>query len=80
VQLVTARLPLAIRNFSKRVIAIDISPQQSAHSFQQSGIEYKIASAENTRLKDNSIDLLTVAQAVHWFDFRNFHKAGKFID
>ena len=30
------------------------------------------ASAENTTLNDNSIDLVTVAQAFHWFDMEPF--------
>lgn len=30
------------------------------------------ASAENTSLKDNSVDLITVAQALHWFNLDKF--------
>ncbi|WP_010280843.1 class I SAM-dependent methyltransferase [Bacillus timonensis] len=30
------------------------------------------ATAENTTLNDNSIDLITVAQAFHWFDMEQF--------
>ena len=30
------------------------------------------ATAENTTLKENSVDLVTVAQAFHWFDKEAF--------
>ena len=35
--------------------------------------------AENTNLKDNSIDLIVVAQAFHWFDNEKFRKECKRI-
>ena len=41
--------------------------------------EYKQESAENTTIKDNSIDIITVAQAFHWFDKRAFKKECKRI-
>lgn len=30
--------------------------------------------AENTNLQENSVNLITVAQAVHWFDFERFYQ------
>ena len=35
--------------------------------------------AENTKLKENSIDLVTVAQAFHWFDIEKFKDECKRI-
>ncbi|KAB8126288.1 class I SAM-dependent methyltransferase [Gracilibacillus oryzae] len=37
------------------------------------------ATAENTTLKDNSLDLITVAQAFHWFDMEQFRMECKRI-
>lgn len=34
---------------------------------------------KNTNLKENSIDLITVAQAFHWFDIKSFRKECKRI-
>ena len=34
---------------------------------------------KNTNLKENSIDLITVAQAFHWFDIQSFRKECKRI-
>ena len=31
-------------------------------------------SAEHTTLPDNKFDLITVAQAIHWFDFEKFYQ------
>ncbi len=36
-------------------------------------IKYQIFSVEDTPLKDNSIDLIAIAQALHWFDFDRFY-------
>ncbi|MEX0681014.1 MAG: methyltransferase domain-containing protein [Balneolales bacterium] len=34
---------------------------------------YSVQSAESTSLPDNVFDLITVAQAIHWFDFDRFY-------
>ncbi len=34
------------------------------------------ATAENTTLKENSVDLVTVAQAFHWFDKKKHSKSN----
>jgi SAM-dependent methyltransferase len=35
-------------------------------------IEYRVAGAEHAPLENNSVDLITVAQALHWFDQTQF--------
>ncbi|MCL2463057.1 MAG: class I SAM-dependent methyltransferase [Defluviitaleaceae bacterium] len=44
-----------------------------------SNCEFVRASAENTGLKDNSVDFVTVAQAFHWFDLEQFRAECKRI-
>jgi len=56
-----------------RVVATDASPQQLAHAVPHARIEYRVAPAESSGRDDASIDLVTVAQAVHWFDFDRFY-------
>jgi len=56
-----------------RVIATDASPQQIEHAAPHPRVEYRVAPAESSGLPDASIDLVTVAQAVHWFDFDRFY-------
>ncbi|HEY8970258.1 MAG TPA: class I SAM-dependent methyltransferase, partial [Puia sp.] len=53
----------------RKVAATDISPQQIEHAFVHERIEYSVQPAEGTSFPDNSFDLITVAQAIHWFDF-----------
>lgn len=54
------------------VIATDASDNQISHATACPTVEYRIATAENSGLAPNSIDLISVAQAVHWFDIEAF--------
>jgi len=58
----------------KKVSATDISRQQIENAFVHERIEYSVQPAENTSFPDDSFDLITVAQAIHWFDFDAFYK------
>lgn len=55
------------------VIATDASAQQLANASAHPKVEYRVARAEESGLDDASIDLVTVAQAVHWFDLERFY-------
>jgi SAM-dependent methyltransferase len=57
-----------------RVDATDISESQLSHAIQRENIHYRIAAAENSGLDDHIFDLITVGQAIHWFDFDDFYK------
>ena len=65
-----AALDLA-RSFSK-VIATDISEELLALALPHSRISYRAASAEESGIERDSVDLVTVAQALHWFDLTRF--------
>jgi SAM-dependent methyltransferase len=54
------------------VVATDASVAQIAHAARHPGIRYAVAAAENAGLESNSVDLVTVAQALHWFDIEAF--------
>ena len=58
--------------FSK-VYATDISEEQLKHAQRKSNIIYKQERSEATTLPGNCADLITIAQAIHWFDFDNFY-------
>jgi ubiquinone/menaquinone biosynthesis C-methylase UbiE len=57
----------------KKVIATDISEKQLQQAIPAENIEYSVASAEKTTFPENTFDLITVAQAYHWFNFNAFH-------
>lgn len=67
-----AALPLAERY--RQVCASDLSPQQIAAAPAHPGIRYRVAPAEESGLEPASVDLITVAQALHWFDFDRFYR------
>ena len=55
-----------------RVIATDASAAQVAHAEPHARVEYRTSPAEASGLEAGSVDLVTVAQAYHWFDFDRF--------
>jgi SAM-dependent methyltransferase len=57
----------------ERVIATDISPDQIGHAIKHRRVEYRVARSESSGLDDHSVDLVTVASAVHWFDLEAFY-------
>ena len=62
----------ALTKYYKNVIASDASESQIATAQSHSQVEYRVATAEDSGLEENSIDLLTVGQAFHWFDHELF--------
>jgi SAM-dependent methyltransferase len=61
----------------KKVIATDASAQQIAAASPATNIEYRVAPAESSELPDASADLITVAQALHWFKVDAFCAEAK---
>jgi len=55
-----------------KVIATDASANQIADAVATDGVSYAVATAEDSGLQTNSVDLITIAQALHWFDFSAF--------
>lgn len=55
------------------VIAFDASKNQIAHVNKGYQIKYMVAIAEQIPVRDSSIDLITCAQAVHWFNWELFN-------
>jgi SAM-dependent methyltransferase len=55
------------------VIATDPSAEQIAQATPHARIEYRVEAAEAPTLAPASVDLVTVAQALHWFDLERFH-------
>jgi SAM-dependent methyltransferase len=57
----------------ERVIATDASAAQLAQAPPHPRVEYRQAPAERSGLAGGAVDLVTVATAVHWFDFDRFY-------
>ena len=56
----------------EQVVASDASAAQISHAAAQARINYLIATAEAVPLASHSVDLVVVAQALHWFDRPRF--------
>lgn len=49
-----------------QVIAIDSNQEQLKHAPQLPGVNFQLGSAEQTGVHTSTVDLVTVAQALHW--------------
>lgn len=59
----------------ERLIAVqatDPSAEQIAAARVHPGVRYLVEPAESSSLPDDSVDLITIAQALHWFDHPRF--------
>ena len=59
------------------VVATDLSRQQIEHAEPHPRVEYRVESAEKSSLPDGSVDLVTVAQAVHWLSLGAFYQEAR---
>lgn len=64
----------ALAPYFASVIATDASPQQIDAAQPADGVEYRVAPADSSGLPPACVDLLTVAQALHWFDIDAFFR------
>jgi len=59
------------------VLATDLSANQLAEAPKLKNISYRVQTAEESFSIEEQFDLITVAQAIHWFDFEAFYKQVK---
>jgi SAM-dependent methyltransferase len=60
-----------------RVIATDASQKQIANAQPHERVEYSVVAAENSGIKSGTVDLIIVAQALHWFDLDRFYTEAR---
>ena len=63
----------ALAEFFGLVHATDVAPEQIAAARLHPRVRYSVAPAEHSGLPAESVDLVTVAQALHWFDVDAFY-------
>jgi SAM-dependent methyltransferase len=67
------------RHFGE-VIATDASEKQIRSAVRHPRVRYHVAPAEEPGIDPGTVDLITVAQAVHWFDIPAFYRqAGRVL-
>lgn len=70
----------------KKVIATDTSQKQLNHAPKLPNIHYQVTSATMTMSElethvagQSTVDLVTIAQALHWFDLPTFYQQVKYV-
>ena len=61
----------------QEVHATDLSAEQIANAQAHPRVRYRQGLAEANGLPDNFVDLVTVAQALHWFDLPRFYQEAR---
>lgn len=59
--------------YFRSVLATDASQKQLDVAVPHEGVCYRTAPAENSAIPSGTVDLVTVAQALHWFDLPAFY-------
>jgi SAM-dependent methyltransferase len=62
-----------LSRYFERVKATDESAEMIAQATPDPKITYRVAKAEHSGIEDHSVDLVTVAAAIHWFDLDKFY-------
>ncbi len=68
---------VALAKHFDEVVATDASARQIDSATATPGIRYAVAGAEASGLAANTCDLVTVAQAAHWFDLPAFYAEAR---
>ncbi|HLG38282.1 MAG TPA: class I SAM-dependent methyltransferase [Chitinophagaceae bacterium] len=65
---------IELAQYYDKVIATDPSAEQVKNSFPHPKVEYRVEPAEQNTIQSDSLDLLTVSNALHWFNWDVFYK------
>lgn len=68
---------VALTRWFDEVVATDASAGQLAHAEPHPRVLYRVAVAGASGMAPSSVDLVTVAQAIHWFDVAAFWREVK---
>ncbi|NOZ41988.1 MAG: class I SAM-dependent methyltransferase [Alphaproteobacteria bacterium] len=60
-----------------QIVATDASAEQLRHAAGPDNVSFRVATAEQSGFETASVDLITVAQALHWFDHEAFFREVK---
>ncbi len=64
---------VALSEYFKYVIASDLSKEQIANAVHKKNVTYLVSEAHESNILSSTVDLITVATAIHWFNFDNFY-------
>ncbi|MGD8784787.1 MAG: class I SAM-dependent methyltransferase [Thioalkalispiraceae bacterium] len=73
----TGQSALQLAKYFQQVIATDASANQINNAAPQKHVEFRVATAEDSGIDSNTVELVTVAQALHWFDLSAFEREAQ---
>lgn len=73
----TGQAAIDLVPYFEKIIATDASSSQIEHAEQHPKITYYTAPAEDSKIGPASVDLITVATAIHWLDTDKFYTEAK---
>ena len=59
------------------IIATDASEKQITNAAVHESVDYRVAAAEGSGIDSGTVDLIMVAQALHWFDLSSFYAEAR---
>ena len=68
---------IGLAKYFDKVYATDASSEQISHAHRHEKVDYHVEPAEHVSLQTSSTDLVTVAVAIHWFNFDEFYREVK---
>jgi SAM-dependent methyltransferase len=74
----SGQLAILLADFFDRVHATDISAKQIENAPRPANVTYSVAAAEAPVFPRHCFDLITVGQAIHWFDFEKFYEVVRY--
>jgi ubiquinone/menaquinone biosynthesis C-methylase UbiE len=72
----TGKTAIELSKKFEKVVGLDIAPNMLNDAVKGNNIEYEVANAEefSSKFINNSVDLITVSTAAHWFNMDLFYK------
>jgi len=68
------QVAVGLAAYFNQIYATDASKQQLAYAIAHPKVQYSVATAEHSPFPNQSIDLITVGLALHWFDHELFYQ------
>jgi SAM-dependent methyltransferase len=59
---------VALTDIAREIVGADISPEMLSFARKEEGISYVVCAGERLALASGAFDLITVSQALHWFE------------
>ncbi|MBV9575751.1 MAG: class I SAM-dependent methyltransferase [Gammaproteobacteria bacterium] len=63
-----------LATYFQQVIGTDVNQAQLEVAVKKSNIRYVCCAAEATQIENNTVNLISIAQALHWFNFDGFYR------